>query len=98
MNGRVFLAEEQHMERKATAEAGEVREEGLLRPKGCVLPSSPELGPAGYQPGCTLSSLEKPFPSLFLHLADNPRSSPPWLLEWERGLCFWLTQLHSCSG
>lgn len=102
MNGRAFLAEEQPMERKTTAEAGEVREEGLLRPKGCVLPSFPELGARGGAAGVHAllfgKALPKPVPapcrqpSLQSSLALGTETWPKFLanpapfLQWVKGV------------
>lgn len=67
---------------------GEGQEGGLALPPFLV------VGAHGAS-GVTLCSLEKPFWSLCLSLADNSGSSPHWLLEQEGSPRFPRTQLHS---
>lgn len=109
VDGSTLRAEEQQLERKAIVEAGDIREEGLLPPKGCVLPSDfSELG-ASWGTWSTLRKSLSQACSRALQTAVAPRAlgkerrpkflaNTALLLPWEEGVTGWAPPKESPLG
>ena len=108
VDGSALGAEEQQLERKAIAEAGDIREASLLPPKGCVLPSYfSELGASWGTRSTLRKSLSQAYSMpcrqpLFQELLEWKGglflANPALLLQWEEGVTGWAPPKDSLLG